>query len=1147
MQSFSAPLRIFLLGEVRLEIEGTVVPLPQRESLLRLFVRLLLQIGQPLSRKTLAFSLWPDETEADALANLRRHLYLLRRVLPPVARPLLHIFPQTVSWADSDECWLDVRAFERDSDEVDELEDIISLYGGDLAAGVDMDDVILARREELRSHYRGLLKKLVWACIEQNQPERALKWARKLTAEDPWDEESVRLQMTLEVLSGHRAAALATYQTLARELERELHTQPMPETMALYGDILSDRLPRLVPQKTVSPEPHFVGRTDELSQLQALLAALRNGQGGIVFISGEAGVGKTALLREGLHRFLESAGADAPRLFWGQCPPPTGTAPPRPYDPWRQVLTVAAPLLARSAEIPPEWLSRLLPLVPDLSLLRPDLLAPPQPDAAELRTALRQGIHFLAIQRPLVLVMEDFHWADTASLELLAELTHTCQTLPLMILITYRTTGAPAALLNLKRDLRRYRCGQEIPLRAFTDEESRLFLEKMLGRETVTPALIAEINRHARGLPLLLREAAESLRRARQVSRRSPPTLREAIRTRLAQLPAPAQQMLEAAAVLGFSFSNLELETMLAWPPATCAEVVDQLQAQGLILDAVPPGPDDYTFSHQLIHRMILDEIPSDRAVLLHEQAARALETVHAGQPGFAAEIATHYETAQKPLPAARFWLVHAQELTDLAAFEQAEAAIERAVALLGEETATREIRQLRAQAALQRSVLAHYRGQSAQVLPLLESALVACREFPSLCASALVRHAHALYTRDRYPEAHQAASHSLEIARTLGEKPAVVRALNVRGIVALMMGRPHEAIQDLQEALALEEAAAGSSTERVQSLNHLGTALVFVQDYAQAQQILAKTVELSRRGGLRRIESAALTMLGQIALNQGRYGEAVRIYSQAIEVAGTSYLPGLWGKFAGRGAAFLRMGSLEEARRDFARGLENARQVESAYGQLLMQAYLTLTDLAQGRAPADSLARLEDEAAALRLHAVVFLTSLVRAGLWRLLGEWQRALSASQRAVQAGQASGVPQFVQQAQLEEWMTLALSGRTPDQAMLESLAEAARASGEVPQQARASLALAVHLGNQGNPAEALAAAQRGLALARACPDQPLMGEILLVLLRLYETLGQYEQAQASRAELHALAETSYAPLHLALDADSPLRCILLASL
>ncbi len=1147
MQSFSAPLRIFLLGEVRLEVEGTVVPLPQRESLLRLFVRLLLQSGQPLPRKTLAFSLWPDETETGALTNLRRHLYLLRNALPPSARRFLHISAQTVSWVDSDDYWLDVHAFERDSDEIDELEAIVGLYGGDLAAGVDMDEVILARREELRSHYRALLKKLIQACVDRNQRERALKWARKLTAHDPWDEEAVRLQMTLEALSGQRAAALTTYQTLARELEREIQTQPMPETTALYRDILSDRLPRLTPQKKVSPEPHFVGRANELAQLQALLAALRNGQGGIAFISGEAGVGKTALLREGLYRFLEAAGEDAPRLFWGHCPPPTGDAPSRPYEPWRQVLTVAAPLLARIPEIPPEWLNPLLPLVPDLSRLRPDLLPPSQPDAAELRTALRQSLQFLAVPRPLVLVVEDFHWADTASLEMVSELIHTCQTLPLLLLITFRVAGAPAALLNLKRDLRRQRCAQEIPLRAFTEEESRLLLEKMLGRQAVTPALLAEIHRYARGLPLLLREAAESLRRAQQVSRGSPPTLREAIRMRLVQLPGPAQQMLEAAALLGFSFSDAELETMLAWPPATYAEVLDELQDQGLVRDAIPPGLDDYMFSHQLIHQMILDEIPPDRAVLLHEQAARALEQVHAGQVGFAAEIAAHYEAAQQPVPAARFWLAHAQELTDLAAFEQAEAAIERAVALLEAGTASGEIRELRAQAALQRGVLAHYRGQSDQVLPLLESALAACREFPSLCARALVRQAHALYTRDRYPEAYRVARQALEIARTLGERPAIARALNVCGMTALLMGRPQEAVQQLQEALALEEATAGASTEIVQSLNHLGTALVFIQDYAQAQPMLAKTVELSRRGGLRRIESAAMTMLGQIALNQGRYDEAVRIYSQAIEVAGTSYLPDMWVKFAGRGAAFLRMGSLEEARRDFARGLEVARQVESAYGQLLMRAYWTLTDLAQGRAPADSLAQLETEAAALHLHAVVFLTSLARAGLWRLLGHWESALSASQRAVRAGQAGGVPQFVQQAQLEEWMTQVLGGRNPDPATLETLAQAARAAGEVPQQARASLARAVHREHQGNLAQALTAAQRALALARACPDQPLMGESLLVLLRLYETLGRDEQAQACRAELRAIAETAYAPLHLALDADSPLRPILLASL
>jgi predicted ATPase/DNA-binding SARP family transcriptional activator len=1145
MQSFAALVRIFLFGSVHLEVKARSIALPQRESLLRLFVRLVLERGQPQSRKTLAFSLWPDETEASALANLRRHLYLLRHALPPPAQRFLHISSQTVVWVDSDEYWLDVRAFERDSDTIDGLEEIVSLYRGDLAAGVDGDDIILAHREELRRRYLHRLKRLIQACVDQNQLERALKWVRQLTAQDPWDEEGVRWQMTLEALTGNRAAALATYQTLARELEREMRTQPMPETMALYRDILNNRLPRLAPPKKTF-EPYFISRADELAQLQNLLAALRNGQGGIVFISGEAGVGKTALVREAFHRFLESSDEDAPRLFWGHCLPFTGDISPGLYTPWRQIFASAAPILARSADIPSEWLNRLLLLVPDLSLLRPSLLAPSQPDAAELRAALRQSLRVLATQRPLVLVLEDVHWADAASLELVLELTDTCQTLPLLLLITHRTGETPAALFDLKRELRRRRCAQEISLRAFTDEASRLLLEKILGREALTPALWHEINRYAHGLPLLLREAAESLRKAREFSRRSL-TLRQAIEMRLTQLTDPARQMLEAAAVLGFSFSRYELETMLGCSATVCATVLEDLQAQNLVREIASAGLDDYAFSHQLVHQIILDQIPLDRAVLLHVQAAHTLENVRAGQTGFAAEIAAHYEAAQQPVAAARFWITHAQALTDMAAFEQAEDALERAVALLGEDTTIRERRELRARVALQRGVIAHYCcGQDAAALSRLESALAACREFPSLYANALARYASALYTRDRYLDAHRAANQSLEVARTLGEKSAIARALNVRGIAALMMGRTHQAIQDLQEALALEEAA-NPSTQTVQTLNHLGTALVFVQDYAQAQQVLARTLELSRRGGVPRIESAALMMLGQIALNQGRYGEAIRLYSQAIEVAGASYLPGMWSKFAGRGAAFLRMGNLKEARQDFQHGLEFATRAESMYGQLLMRAYLTMTDLAQGRAPADVLAQLQAHAAALDLHPVVFLISLARAGLWRLLGEWQPALDACQRAIQAAQASGVPQFVQAAQLEELMTRALGEGIPDLATLESLSQAARVSGEIPQHARACLAQAAHLERQGEVARALLSAQRALTLARTCSDQPLIGESLLVLLRLHEMLGQTGQAQACRAEVRALAETAYAPLYLALDADFPLHSILRACL
>jgi DNA-binding SARP family transcriptional activator len=235
------PVRISLLGEVRLEVDNRIVPLPQREGLLRLFVRLVLARGQPQRRRALAFSLWPDVPEADALANLRRHLHLLRSALPPTARSFLTISPQAVTWADSLTYWLDVRAFTGDSDHVDELEAIVGLYGGDLAAEIYTDEVIMAQREALRSRYLALLKKLVQLCQAQGQPKRGLHWARRLTEQDPWDEEAVRLQMTLEASLGDRTAAIKTYQRLADSLARELRAQPMPETMALYSAILNRR------------------------------------------------------------------------------------------------------------------------------------------------------------------------------------------------------------------------------------------------------------------------------------------------------------------------------------------------------------------------------------------------------------------------------------------------------------------------------------------------------------------------------------------------------------------------------------------------------------------------------------------------------------------------------------------------------------------------------------------------------------------------------------------------------------------------------------------------------------------------------------------------------------------------------------------
>lgn len=1129
----TALVHFFFFGKPRLEYGGQTYPLPRRESLLCLLARLVLQPGETLPRKKLAFTLWPDEPETEALANLRRHLYLVRNLLPSPARDLLFIAPQIVSWRASALVWVDVTAFEQAGESLKEMERAVELYRDGLFTEIGGDDFVIIRREALRERFLSLLKNLAQGYAERGDLSRALGWVRRLLLTDPWDEEAVRLKMTLEAQTGNRTAALATYQALARELEGELQTQPMPETMTLYSDILHNRLVCLAtPQKAVAPL--FVSRELELEHLTALFHSLVNGQGRAVFISGPAGVGKTALLQEALRRLAKNTGESAPRVLWASCLPLVNNSPPRPYAPWGQILNAVAPLLARSEEIPPEWLNRLLPLVPDLALLRPGLLAFSQPNAGELRAALRQAFHALALARPLILILEDAHWADDASLEVLRELTETSPTISLLIFVTHRLKELPPPLLQLKRALRQRRALVEIPLQAFSEEEARLLLKTLLREETLPSSLYEELARYAGGLPLLLREAAETIRQARGV-RPSLPNLRDSIIQRLEGLTSAGRDMLEAAALLGFSFFDRELQASLVWPESAYAAALDGLFANRFLSEAAQPGAADYAFPHQLIHQIILEAIPPARAASLHQQTALALQQVHAGESGFAGRIAAHYQSAGFPLLAARFWLDDARENTDLAAFDVALQAIERAESLLAGD-ASLESHELRALAALQRGVIAHYRGQASDALPLLKEALRLAVDFPPLRAHALSRLAYALYTSDRYAEAWQYADESLLLSRALADSQAIIRALNIRSMAALMLGRHAETIRDLREALALEEPLTQPSAQTVQSLNHLGTALVFVQDYAGAGETLAKTVELARRGGLRRLESAALTMQGQIALNCGRYYEAIKTYDQAIEVAGDSYLPGMWGKFAGRGAAFLRLGRLNEALSDFAHGLEIARQVESRYGQLLMRVYLAFTALARGCAPSDSLTALEDEAAAFGLQAVLMLAALFRARMQRLKGDVEQSSAAYQRAIQAAQSSGVPQFLQNVQLE-WLYAQAQTSMIDRELLETLTRQAQDSGEAPQQVLAKLTQAAILRAENRRAKSLAVARKALALARSCPDVILIGESLLWMMKLHQEMGETAEAQTYHTELLSLATTAFAPFQLAMASSS----------
>jgi DNA-binding SARP family transcriptional activator/tetratricopeptide (TPR) repeat protein len=1139
--SSTAPLvRIVLLGDIRVEAGEERTTLPQRESLRRLMVRLALQPRQPFPRKQLAFTLWPDDDPADALANLRRHLHLLRSILPSVAREWLVVSTQHIIWNAPSECQVDVHAFERKWTTLHEMEAAAELYCGDLAPGIDTDDDILVRREVLRQHYLLLLKALARAWMDRRDWDRAGRWARLLMAHDPWDEEAVRLAMTAAAFTGNRTAALDMYRALAHDLERELHIEPAPETTALYHDVLHHRLACSATPDRSSAAPLFIGREDELQQLTDLMRSAAQGRGRIVFVSGQPGVGKTTLVQEALRRSGGMDGTSSLLAFWGYCQPARNTGDHRPYLPWRHIFTAAAPGMVRSADADADWLGRLAPLDPDLLELRPGLIAPSQPDAAALRSAIRQGIQALALRQPLLLIIEDAHWIDSWSLEALAELADICLSLPLLIIVTHRSGVITPSLLSAKRTMRRQRCTLDLHIQPFTPSETDRFLEQALGRDAINADTLEDIRRYTGGIPLFLREAAESLRDAHHSKKRGLTGLRDLLRMRLRDIGEQNRQMMEAAAILGFSFADDELQQMLGWTPSAYASALDELHARRLLIDTVTHGVDDYAFSHHLIHDIIRSDISAERAIVLHKQAARSLETVRAGQHGYAARIAAHYEMAHCTQSAARFWLDHARESADLAAFEQALDAIARAESLL-QGGVSRSERELQAQAAMQRGVIALHQGEAATALLILHHAVRASREFPALYIQALVAQSYALYTCDRAAEAHTAASQALELASSLRDAANMVRALNIRGVSALMLGRVRDAIDDLQRARAHIEHiqpddahGAGAIAQTTQSLNHLGTALVFAQEYAQARAILDQTVTLAQRSGLRRLEAAALTMIGQMMLNLGRYDEAIQQYTRSIDVAGMSYMPGMWGKYARRGWAHLRIGELTAAQQDFTQGLRIATQVNSQYGALLMQTYLTFVDLAQGTFPVMSLAQLMARAEDAKVYPVVYMTCLLAGQLWRLLGDGQRAIEMHERALQAAQAASVPSFILHARAQHLCDRLLAA--PDHHAFtetDEIIERARIAGELPVQSVGWLARAGGLFRLARLDEAVLAAEKAVITAHACPDLVLIGEGLALLTQIRAISGRSAADDAELREAQIIARQYFAPLAIPL--------------
>ncbi|MEP7295956.1 MAG: AAA family ATPase [Burkholderiales bacterium] len=592
---------------------GASVALAPRDA--ALLAWLALEGATPRTR--LAQLLWPESEPEAARNTLRQRLFQLRKLH---GRALI-TGNTTLALADG---------LAHDLAEAD------SVLGDTPADATEFGTWLAQQRERRNGRVRQSLGELCDMAEQAHDFADALSHAHELLALEPLSEDAHRRVMRLHYLAGDRAAGLLAFDRCEQVLKHEVGAQPSATTLALLATIQSGGAAvvshnRRVPAAVLRP-PRMVGRHDALAAAQAGWAAQQ-----AVWIVGEAGMGKSRLLHELLATRPSTVGACA-----------------RPGDavvPYASLARLLRALVERVPQalqpVPHADLARLLPEAAAGSGSLADGALPDVAPAAQ-QLALQRGV--LSLLRAAhasgidALALDDLHFADGASLEMLVVLAH-ADALPGMCwAFAQRPSEGSTQVARLQDTLLEEQ--RLHPLRlAPLDVAQLLELVTSLGLDDVDgPALAAQLHRHTGGNPLF---ALETLRQAwvdgglGTLVLPRPGSVARLIERRLSRLSTAAVRLARCGAVAGQDFS-IELATdVLGVAVLDLADAWTELEQAQVLRDGA--------FAHDLIFEAVLGSVPQPIARHLHGQIAAFLDR----QGGEPARLAWHWAEAMQWAPAA--------------------------------------------------------------------------------------------------------------------------------------------------------------------------------------------------------------------------------------------------------------------------------------------------------------------------------------------------------------------------------------------------------------------------------------------------------------------------------------------------------------
>jgi predicted ATPase/predicted Ser/Thr protein kinase len=737
----------------------------------------------------------------------------------------------------------------------------------------------------------------------------------------------------MEALIQHMLAKDPRLRPTAMEVEAAL-TQP---TMKIPGQPGT-------PRAGQSSHP-TVGRQHERAALRAGFEDAAAGRGSLLCVTGEPGLGKTTLVET----FLEDLAASgfAWRLARGCCSERLAGA--EAYLPFLEALDSLlqgpdGPSAAQAMKVlAPSWYVQLQPLVaddPSLARVRAEAKAVSQ---ERLKRELAVFLYELSRQGPLILFLDDIHWADPSSVDLLAYLGNKCSGWRLLLVLTYR----PSDLLRtqhpfgpVKLDLQARNICREIALPFLTRNDFNHYLALAFARHRLPEELVAILYARTEGNPLFMVDVLRYLRDRGVIvedhgvwtlvrdmpdlERQLPESISSMIKRKLDQPSEADRHLLMAASVQGAEFDATVVAELLGRQPADVEERLDVLEhVHGLIRfvreHAFPDGvvTGRYRFVHVLYQNALYAALRPTRKAASSAAAARALLGHYREKSrGLAAELAVLFETARDYEPAADHYLVAADNATRLFAHHEALVLARRGLALLQAlpDTLDRARRELPLQATLglQLQITRGYATPEAE--HVYARARTLCERLPeNLCHFAVLRGLWAFYrSAAELGRSWELAEQLFSLAQKTQDPAQLLQAHETLAVTSLSLGDPAAAREHMERGVVLydprrrldtifgiEPAIACLAFGAValwllgypdQALERSGQALAFAREFGQPNTLMM-TLHLAAVLRQYRREARALQdsveMASAIAIEHGlsywlAYAQILRGWAQA-------------------------------------------------------------------------------------------------------------------------------------------------------------------------------------------------------------------------------------------------------------------------